>query len=110
MQLAKNNNAMWRVISDRDQPLPPDAPQLITEPWPPPTPHPTRTKKVDAGPKKCGGIDRKSHLKKKDAVWPSVDLTDETVQKDCGGGAKKKKTCLANMMFTSRGICLMKLF
>lgn len=25
MQLAKNNNAMWRAISDGDQPLPPDS-------------------------------------------------------------------------------------
>lgn len=31
MQLPKNNNAMWRVISDGDQPLPPPIPPSLLQ-------------------------------------------------------------------------------
>lgn len=67
MQLAKNNNAMWRVISDGDQPLPPQCPppSLLQHPDRPLPPIQHVPRKSMQGQKNVAGSTEKVNFLKK---------------------------------------------
>lgn len=72
MQLAKNNSAMWRVISNGDQPPFPIYYSTLTL---------KSTKKVNLGPRR-GQYHQKSYsMEFLNAVWPPEDLIIETANK-----------------------------
>lgn len=86
MQLAKNNNAMWRVISNGDQPLPHLLPQPDLSKY---QESQFRNEKAAVSPEKLFTFIKPSDLKR---PWPMELLIKSTYE-------KKPAISLANNMF-----------